>query len=64
MKDSFRNVDRPKVFTGVFLVCLAVILMLIEREGTPLFLKVLRFIFLSAGLGLYVWGRFFSRRGE
>ena len=64
MKESYRNIDRKKAFTGVFLVCLAVILMLVERDSTPISLKVIRVVLLSAGLGLYVWGRFFSRGGD
>ncbi|OGP98801.1 MAG: hypothetical protein A2Z51_07865 [Deltaproteobacteria bacterium RBG_19FT_COMBO_52_11] len=60
MKEPYRNMDRKKAFTGVFLVCLAVFLMLWERENTAIFWKVLRVVILSAGLGLYVWGRFFS----
>jgi protein-S-isoprenylcysteine O-methyltransferase Ste14 len=58
-----RNMDKKKAFTGVVLVCLAVFMMLFEGEGTPFFMKAIRVVVLSVGLGFYVWGRFFSRGG-
>jgi hypothetical protein len=46
------------------LVCLSVFMMLFEGENTPFFMKAIRVAVLSAGLGFYVWGRFFSRGGD
>jgi hypothetical protein len=63
MNLSTKNIDKKKALTGVILVCLAVVLMLFEGEGTPFFLKIIRVVLLSIGLGFYVWGRFFSRKG-
>jgi multisubunit Na+/H+ antiporter MnhG subunit len=56
-----KNIDKKKAVTGVILVCLAVFLMLLEGENTPFFLRAIRVALLAAGLGLYVWGRFFPR---
>jgi hypothetical protein len=63
MNFSARNIDKKKAFTGVILVCLAVFMMLFEGEGTPFFMKTIRVVVLSVGLGFYIWGRFFSRGG-
>jgi cytochrome c biogenesis factor len=63
MNFSARNIDKKKAFTGAILVCLAVFMMLFEGEGTPFFMKAIRVVVLSVGLGFYVWGRFFSRGG-
>jgi hypothetical protein len=62
MNLSAKNIDKKKALTGVILVCLAVFMMLFEGEATPFFLKGIRVILLSIGLGFYVWGRFFSRK--
>jgi len=58
-----KNIDKKKAITGVVLVCLSVFMMLFEGENTPFFMKAIRVVVLSAGLGFYVWGRFFSRGG-
>ena len=63
MNFSARNIDKRKAIIGVVLVCLSVVMMLFEGEDSPFFLKVIRVLVLSAGLGFYVWGRFFSRGG-
>ena len=63
MNFSARNIDKKKAFTGVILVCLSVFMMLFEGESTPFFMKAIRVVVLSGGLGFYVWGRFFSREG-
>ena len=64
MNFSAKNIDKEKAFAGVILVCLSVLMMLFEGEGTPFFLRVIRVILLSIGLGFYLWGRFFSRRKD
>ncbi len=64
MNFSTRNIDKKKALIGVILVCLSVLMMLFEGEGTPFFLRVVRVILLSIGLGFYVWGRFFSPRRD
>ncbi len=61
MQFSARNIDKKKAIIGVVLVCLAVGMMLFEGESTPFFMKIIRVIVLTIGLGFYVWGRFFSR---
>ena len=53
--------DKKKAIIGVVLVCLSVFMMLFEGEDSPFVMKAVRVIVLSAGLGFYVWGRFFSR---
>jgi len=63
MHFSAKNIDKKKAITGVVLVCLSVFMMLFEGENTPFFMKAIRVVVLSAGLGFYVWGRFFSRGG-
>jgi protein-S-isoprenylcysteine O-methyltransferase Ste14 len=59
MNLSARNTDKKKAFIGVILVCLSVFMMLIEGENPPFLLKGIRVLLLAAGLGFYVWGRFF-----
>jgi hypothetical protein len=61
MKDTSRNIDRKKVYTGVVFLCAAVLLMLIGQENPSPIFKILWVILLGAGLLLYLWGRFFSR---
>jgi len=63
MDFSARNIDKKKALIGVVLVCLSVFLMFFEGEDPPFFMKAIRVIVLSVGLGFYVWGRFFSRGG-
>ena len=61
MGETTRNIDRKKVYTGVVLICLAVLLMLIGQEIDSPFFQIFWVILLGAGLLLYLWGRFFSR---
>jgi hypothetical protein len=56
---SARNIGKKKAIIGVVLVCLSVFMMLFEGEDTPFFMKAIRVVVLSAGLGFYIWGRFF-----
>ncbi len=62
MQFSARNIDKKKAILGVVLVCISMGMMLFEGESTPFFMKIIRAVVLSAGLVLYVWGRFFSRK--
>lgn len=61
MKEPSRNIDRGKIFSGVFFICLAVLLMLLgEKHASPI-LQGVWVSLLGLGLFLYLWGRFFSR---
>ena len=52
---------RKKVYTGVVLLCVAVLLMVIgQNDCSPVF-QVGGIILFVAGLLFYLWGRFFSR---
>jgi hypothetical protein len=53
--------DRKKVYTGIGLICAAVLMMLIGQNISSPFLQISWVILLGAGLLLYLWGRFFSR---
>lgn len=64
MKEQPRNIDRKKVFSGVLLLCGAVLLMLLTRESASAVWQVIWVSFLGLGLFLYLWGRFFSRGAE
>ena len=61
MENIPRNIDRKKVYTGVVLICAAVLLMLIGQKNPSPFLQIFWVILLGVGLLLYLWGRFFSR---
>jgi len=61
MKEISRNMDRKKVYIGVGLLCVAVLMMLIGQKISSSFWQVSWVILLGAGLLLYFWGRFFSR---
>ena len=61
MRDILRTMDRKKVYTGIGLLCVAVLMMVIGQKSSSLFLQVAWVILLGAGLLLYLWGRFFSR---
>ena len=54
------NIDRTKVYTGVAMICVAVLLMLIGQESTSLLFQAVWVILLGIGLLFYLWGRFFS----
>ena len=61
---SRKKIDRKKVFSGVFFICLAVLLMLLgEKHALPT-LQGIWVSLLGLGLFLYLWGRFFSRGGD
>ncbi len=61
MAEPSRNIDRKKVYTGVGLLCAAVLLMLVGQESTSRTFQVLWILLLGIGLFFYLWGRFFSR---
>ena len=61
MEQPSRNIDRRKVYTGVAMICAAVLLMLIGQESAALVFQVVWIILLGIGLLFYLWGRFFSR---
>lgn len=61
MEDIWGNMDRKKVYTGIGLLCAAVLLMLIGQENPSPIFNILWVILLGVGLFLYLWGRFFSR---
>ena len=64
MEEPQRNIDRKKIFSGVFFICLAVLLMLLgEKHASPI-LQGIWVSLLGLGLFLYLWGRFFSRDGD
>ncbi len=64
MQEPPRKIERKKVFPGVLLVCVAVLLMLVSRENPSPVWKVLWVVLLGIGLFLYLQGRFFSRGGD
>jgi hypothetical protein len=61
MEQPSRNIDRRKIYTGVVMICVAVLLMLIGQESALLVLQVVWILLLGVGLLFYLWGRFFSR---
>ena len=61
MVEPNRNIDRKKVYTGVAILCVAVLLMLVGQERTSPAFQVLWILLVGIGLLFYLWGRFFSR---
>jgi len=61
MKEPSPNIDRKKVFSGVFFLCVAVFLMLLGTENASLLWQVIWVCLLGLGLFLYLWGKYFSR---
>jgi hypothetical protein len=61
MDPTSRRIDLPKVYTGVFLICLAAIIMVAKSEDPSPLWQAIRFIFMGVGIFLYLWGRLFSR---
>ena len=53
--------NRRKVYAGVVLLCVAVLVMVIgQNDCSPVF-QVGGIVLFGAGLLFYLWGRFFSR---
>lgn len=48
------------MYAGVFLLCLAVLMMLAFQESSHRAVQALWILLLGLGLLLYLWGRFFS----
>ena len=63
-KPTRKKIDRKKIFSGVFFICLAVLLMLLGEEHPSPTLRGIWVSLLGLGLFLYLWGRFFSRGGD
>ena len=61
MPEPSRRIDRPKIFAGVILICVAALLMLAGGESPSPLVKTLRTGLLGLGIFLYLRGRFFSR---
>ena len=61
---STRNIDRKKVYIGVFFLCVAAVIMLAEGENSPEGFRVLWMLLFGVGVFFYLWGRFFSRGPE
>ena len=61
MEETPRKIDRKKVYTGVALLCGAVLVMLVAEESSSLVFRISWVILLGIGLLFYLWGRFFSR---
>ena len=61
MPELSRKINRPKVFTGVILLCTGSILMLLGQEISSPFFKTAWMTLLAVGIFFYLWGRFFSR---
>ncbi len=61
MPEASRKINKPKVLTGVILICAGVLIMLMGEESASPFLKTLWVGLLGVGIFFYIWGRFFSR---
>ncbi len=62
MDDSSRGrVDRKRIYIGVFLICVSVLLMIFGEEVESRIFQVFWIILLGMGVLFYLWGRFFSR---
>ena len=64
MEEPKPNIDRKKILSGVFFICLAVLLMLLAEKYPSPTLQGIWVSLLGLGLFLYLWGRFFSRGGD
>ena len=64
MEKPKRNIDRKKIFSGVFFICLAVLLMFLGEKNASPTLQGIWVSLLGLGVFLYLWGRFFSRGGD
>ncbi len=58
---NLSKLNRGRIYTGVVLLCTAVLLMLMEKEESPPLRKVVWISLLTLGIIFYLWGRFFSR---
>jgi L-asparagine transporter-like permease len=60
MEGPSRHIDRKKVYIGVVILCVAVVMMLVGEENPSLVSQILWILLLGIGLLVYLWGRFFS----
>jgi hypothetical protein len=61
MREPSRKINRQRVFTGVILLCVGMLMMLMGQElASPVF-KTIWVGLLGLGIFFYLWGRFFSR---
>ena len=58
---DLRKLNRGRIYTGVVLLCTAVLLMFMEKEESPPLRKVVWISLFALGIFFYLWGRFFSR---
>jgi hypothetical protein len=56
-----RKINRQRVFIGVILLCIGVLMMLTGEESSSPVLKTIWVGLLGLGVFFYLWGRFFSR---
>jgi hypothetical protein len=61
MQELSRKIDCQKLFTGVILLCIGVLLMILGQEISSPFFKTAWMGLLGVGIFFYLWGRFFSR---
>lgn len=63
MDDSSRGrLDRKRIYIGVFLICVSVLLMIFGEEAESRIFQASWVILLGVGILFYLWGRFFSRK--
>ncbi len=61
MDQPSHKIDRKRIYMGVLMICVAVLLMLIGQENPSRAFQVVWIVLLGIGLLFYLWGRFFSR---
>jgi hypothetical protein len=61
MREPSRKINRQRVFTGVILLCVGMLMMLMGQESASPVFKTIWVGLLGLGLFFYLWGRFFSR---
>jgi len=61
MREPSRKINRQRVFTGVILLCVGMLMMLIGQESASPVFKTIWVGLLGLGIFFYLWGRFFSR---
>ncbi len=59
---SRRRADRKRIYIGVFLICVSVLLMVFGEDVESRIFQVFWVILLGLGILFYLWGRFFSRK--
>ena len=61
MREPSRKINRQRVFTGVILLCVGMLMMLMGQESASPVFKTIWVGLLGLGIFFYLWGRFFSR---